>query len=481
MVTSGFDHWDAFWHPPSVPGRPFALRPGESPHRPATPRRVPFEACLAYEYDSGLADYAGSIVPIEHIRDSDRQVVVQGRVGTAEPDRPAILDELAGMAGVESLIIDRPVRLGRLLPQVRELMVTSGVRPPGNDVLRWLPNLRALCLGRGPADPKIDLRVLATMPYLEDLRFDASAVPTIEPLANMTGLRRVRIENHTFESIAPLSAASGLRFVAVGWWKGMHRLGGLTELEQVELNEGTVRSLRPFRQLAQLRSLTIFGRRIRSLDGIEGLSALEDLFLYNPGIEDLAPLINLPRLRRLRLDLPTRVADFSPIGRLSNLEELIIHMKGGQSVAMPRLRDLASLRSLRGLALTRADGNGWHALLELPRLERLLLYASVDSDALDALRRRFPEGRLDIRPIPSAGSRLEPQELPDGRWSIYADLRGLLRTEDNFEAEHRLRARLEQADPQLLERLELDSEADGLGIVGLTEDDIRQVIRVLGM
>mgnify|MGYP006952656135 CR=1 FL=1 len=51
----------------------------------------------------------------------------------------------------------------------------------------------------------------------------------------------------------------------------------MTELEQVEPNEGTIGSLRPFRQLAPLRSLKISGRRIRSLDGMEGLSALENL------------------------------------------------------------------------------------------------------------------------------------------------------------------------------------------------------------
>lgn len=475
------DPWNAFWDPPSVRARPLALRPGESPRRPATVRRLPFDVCLAYEYDSGLAEYAGAVVPIEHVQDGDRQVVVQGRVGSAEPDSPALLDDLALFASVESLIVDRPIRLSRSLPQVRELIVTSGVPPPSTDVLRLLPGLRSLCLGRSSADPKIDLRMLADLPDLEDLRFDASAVPTIEPLGTLAGLRRVRIENHTFESIAPLAAASGLRFAAIGWWKGMDRLGSLTELEEVELNEGTISSFRPLRRLTRLRSLVIFGRRLKRLDGIEHLSALRDLFLYNPGVEDLTPLVGMDHLRRLRLDVPSRIADFSPIGRLSNLEELIINLKGDRSAAMPRLRDLVGLRSLRGLALTRADGPGWQALLDLPRLERILLYASMDAEAPDAFRRRFPMARIDVRAVRQAVPRRDPRQLPDGRWSFNADLRAVLGTEDNFDAERRLRTRLEQSNPGLLQRLEFDSDADSLGVVAPTEGEVRLVMRVLGL
>jgi hypothetical protein len=100
------NHWQAFWDRPSVPSRPLALGPEDLPTRPAEPRQVPFEVCLAYEYDSALAAYAGAIVPIELVQDGDRQVVVQGRVGTAAPDEPVTLDGLAAVPSVESVILD---------------------------------------------------------------------------------------------------------------------------------------------------------------------------------------------------------------------------------------------------------------------------------------------------------------------------------------------------------------------------------------
>jgi hypothetical protein len=182
------DHWQAFWDRPSVPSRPLALGPEDSPVRPLEPRRMPFEVCLAYEYDSALAEYAGATVPIELVKDGDRQVVVQGRVGTATPDEPATLDGLAHIASVESVIVDRPVRLTRSLPQVRELIVTTGVSPPGTEVLQQLPNLLRFVRG---------WRTQATLLALCGLALLCTACLVWEP----RDTRGVTITNRTDETI----------------------------------------------------------------------------------------------------------------------------------------------------------------------------------------------------------------------------------------------------------------------------------------
>jgi hypothetical protein len=473
------DPWEDWWDRPSVPMRPLALRPGEEPRRPDDPAVVPFDICLPFEYDSGLAPFAGAIVPIEHVRAGDRQVVVQGRVGAGIRDEPALLNDLARFDSIESIIADRPVRLTRPLPGITELMVTTLVPAPEESTLRHLPNLRRLCLGRAPGETKIDLSTLAAMRDLEDLRFDAGHVPAIEPIAGLTGLRRLRIEGQTFQSIAPLAAATGLRWLAIGWWKGMDRLGTLGELEHVELNEGTVSSLRGFRSWRKLRTLTVFGRKLRSLAGIEHFEGLEDLFLYNTAVADLEPLAATAGLRRLRLDMPTKVTDFAPIGRLERLESLIVNFKGSRSASVPRLADLGGLRDLRDLALTKADGGGWRFLLDLPDLRRILLYGSVDADAPDLIRRRFPSSRVDVRPVTPKAPSIDVERLPDGRYSVNADVSGLLGVGDNFEAEAYLRARLAEIDPELLERLDFDSEADALSVTGPLEADLLRVVELV--
>lgn len=457
--------------------RPLALRPGESPRRPDEVSVVPFDACLPFEYDSALAAYAHAIVPIEHVRAGDHQVVVQGRVGDDRPDDVAVLDDLGRIDSLESIIADRPIRLTQPLPGIRELIVTTLTPPPDDSTLRHLPNLARLCLGRSATESKIDLRTLGGMPDLVDLRFDALQVGDIEPIAGLTGLRRLRIEHQTFQSIAPVAAATGLRWLAIGWWKGMDRLGSLTDLEHVELNEGTISSLRAFRELRRLRSLTIFGRRLKSIAGIEQLDALEDLFLYNPGVADLTPLAAPQGLRRLRLDMPAKVVDFAPIGQLEHLRSLIVNFKGSASISVPRMADLASLHEMRDLALTKADGGGWRFLLDLPDLRRILLYGSLDADAPERIQSRFPEALVDVRPVSTQAAKpIEVKQLPDGRWSIFADVHDLLGVADNFDAETRLRELLATTDPELLARLEFDSDADALGVVGPAEADLRRVL-----
>ena len=167
-------HWDGYWEHPGVPGRPLALRDDEVPLRPQRAERVPFDVCLAYEYDSGLAPFAGAICPLEHIRPGDQQVVAQGRLGTPGPDEPVFVDDLARIErpGVE-LVADRPIRLSRPLLQVRELMVTSGVRGPDDATLRNLPNLRRLCMGRSASGPTRSTS--ARSPRCEAWRISASA------------------------------------------------------------------------------------------------------------------------------------------------------------------------------------------------------------------------------------------------------------------------------------------------------------------
>jgi hypothetical protein len=357
--------------------------------------------------------------------------------------------------------------------------VTTGVPGPDQEVLRNLPNLRSLCLGRYAAGPTIDPGELARMPHLEDLRFRAQQIATIEPIGELTGLRRLRIEDHTFESIAPLAAVTGLRWLALGWWKGMDKLGALGELEYVELVEGTVASLRAFRSWRGVRSLTIFGRRLKQLTGIEHLEALEELYLYNTAVEDLSPLGALPKLRRLRLDMPRNVVDFAPLGRLVGLETLIVDFKGASSAARPRLADLSALSSLRDLAINYADGEGWGFVLELPQLRRIRLYATVEPEAPDLIRARFPDAVVDVRPVADYDDGLAVQRLPDGRWSIDADVTGRLGVDDNFAPEGRLRSRLTETDPGVVDRLEFDTEADALVVIG-SEADIHRVRDVLG-
>ena len=157
--------------------------------------------------------------------------------------------------------------------------------------------------------------------------------------------------------------------MAIGLWKGMDRLAPLTEVEEAEFNEGTVSSLRPFVRWRRLRSLTVVGRKLKSLAGIEGLAAMEDLYLYNPSITDLSPLSAVP-------GPPPPAPRHADEGhglrphRTTRTRGVPDRLQGRRFGGPPPMADLASLRNLRELALIGVDGGGWRFLLDLPDLRR---------------------------------------------------------------------------------------------------------------
>lgn len=441
----------------------FSLQKGEAPARPAGPRRLPFDLCFERAYWFAAKPYARAIVPIELARPGDEQVVAHGQLGLDEP--PLSIDRLAEISSVTSLVVDRPVVAYRLLPQIRELIVVNYIRTVDEATLCNLPGLERLCLGPTASASKIDLGALS-MPRLRDLRFHAFVIQSIAPLAHFATLERLRIDGATKESIAPLASLSALRFLAVEGWKGMRELGRLEGLEHLELNEVSVSSLSGFRGWRNVRKLWLSGRRLRSLEGIETMRSLEDLGLAVTGVSDLRPLAAAQELRRLVLVHPDRVTDFAAIGALRRLRSLEIRFGGTRTM---KLSDISFLRGLDELRELAVEG------------------ALVPEDQLAALGRGKPQLAIkyvppstDERPGTSIGAvRVERLE-EDGVWSIFQDLTGVLGVADNYKAEELIRKELRRREPDLLARLEFDSEADAVGITGPDEKDLRRVAQIIG-
>ena len=105
---------------------------------------------------------------------------------------------------------------------------------------------------------------------------------------------------------------------------------------------------------------------------------------------------------------------------------------------------------------------------------------------MDELRRRRPEievktnllgeppGRVYVGPI-----HYDPPGQGIERWSIFQSLADLLGAPTNHAAESRIRAELRRSEPELLRRVEFDSEAGAVGIYAQDEADIRQLAEVV--
>ena len=186
--------------------------------------------------------------------------------------------------------------------------------------------------------------------------------------------------------------------------------------------------------LARILAFNAEGRGIRSLEGMEHLSALQEVNLNRNQISDLTPLSDLRYLERLLLD-DNQVGDLSPAAGLTRLRHLWLDRNRVERIEplenlrnlewltlwVNEVEDISSLSGLTQLsALWLGDNNirDIHALEQLTNLETLMLVRNQISD---------------LRPLQGMEGM---QTLWIGRQDI--NLPGLMR-ENPFEMENILR------------------------------------------
>ncbi len=240
----------------------------------------------------------------------------------------------------------------------------SGVRDLAG--LAAATGLKELDLGFNPLE---DLRPLASLPALESLNVDGSALD-LGPLASLTGLRRLSVRHNLVEDLQPLAALAGLAELDIGDNRvedlrplaGLIRLevlradrnriaelwplSGLVRLEVLELGTNRVRELAPLAGLERLRALRVAGNGLSGLHPLAGLAGLADLGLAGNAVADLGALAGLDGLRRLDLR-GNAVGDLRPLRGLASLAW--VH------VGASRIEDLGPLDGLEGLTVAGRD------------------------------------------------------------------------------------------------------------------------------
>ncbi len=247
--------------------------------------------------------------------------------------------------------------------------------------------------------------------------------------------------------------------------------------------EASLANLKAFKEWKKLHSLALSGRGVRSLEGIAALESLEDLFLGRTGVQDLAPLAGLSRLRRLKLVSPLKEVDFSPIRRIDSLQTLVIQ-SGGR---LESIDFIAGLRHLQELDLTGVlitDGR-LDALFSLPALRRVRLMGDY-GEQVERLRGKIRDCDIQATPQPPEtavqvirSGEVEMRKLGEGFWSIFQDMTDLLGVENNFDADRKVRQAIRRQDVDLFKRLEFDPDADFISVRARGEADIRQAAGII--
>ncbi|MCD8190196.1 MAG: leucine-rich repeat domain-containing protein [Clostridiales bacterium] len=165
----------------------------------------------------------------------------------------------------------------------------------------------------------------------------------------------------------------------------------LTNLKTLSVVGCGLTSLEGISALTELEVLDVSGNDLSSLSALAELDGLVELYAADNGISDLSPLSGLTDLTVLDLS-DNNVSDPAPIQRLSHLTNL--------SLAGNQLTDISSLSSLTGLATLDLSGNrleSLSALYGLSELQALFVDGNpLTNSQLESFAVRLPACTLDV-------------------------------------------------------------------------------------
>ncbi|MBM6851552.1 protein kinase [Oscillibacter valericigenes] len=240
--------------------------------------------------------------------------------------------------------------------------------------LQGMENLRRIYFDNVTVENN-DLSWAAQLKNLTELTFNGfSGEVDLAPVAGLTNLTELRI--HSTQN----GAGSGV------YVKDLSVLSGLTQLEYLELEAPVLESLDGLEDMSALEELRLtIGPGLRDIGALSGLTELTSLQISNNGdypyIRDLSPLSGLTQLKTLEF-WSYGIEDLAPLAGLTQLEELRII---GSEAAYTTTAPLSGLTQLRVLSLpSMADPANYldlSGLSNLTELTEFSFYGGVTSYA----------------------------------------------------------------------------------------------------
>ena len=240
--------------------------------------------------------------------------------------------------------------------------------------LQGMENLRRIYFDNVAVENN-DLSWAAQLKNLTELTFHGfSGEVDLAPVAGLTNLTELRI--HSTQN----GAGSGV------YVKDLSVLSGLTQLEYLELEAPVLESLDGLEDMSALEELRLtIGPGLRDIGALSGLTELTSLQISNNGdypyIRDLSPLSGLTQLKTLEF-WSYGIEDLAPLAGLTQLQELRFF---GSEATYTSTEPLSGLTQLRVLSLpSMADPANYldlSGLSNLTELTEFSFYGGVTSYA----------------------------------------------------------------------------------------------------
>lgn len=153
-----------------------------------------------------------------------------------------------------------------------------------------------------------DISFLHKLSFLQSLELYCWEAKGIKVIESLPQLEVLGLQCNSAQKI-DFSTFSKLRVALVTWSKGLGSLLELTSIEKLNIQNYPHNNLEPISSMASLRQLYLTSRKLGSLKGIEQLSSLELLDLYNcPLLTSLTGTEHCPKLKKIEIEACNRIS-----------------------------------------------------------------------------------------------------------------------------------------------------------------------------
>ncbi|EAC9077636.1 LPXTG cell wall anchor domain-containing protein [Listeria monocytogenes] len=149
----------------------------------------------------------------------------------------------------------------------------------------------------------------------------------------------------------------------------------LTNLKFLNLNGNQITDLSPLSNLTKLTEIYIGDNKISDISPLQNLTNVTDLYLIDNDISDLRPLANLTQMYSLRLGGNSNISDLNPVRNMARLNNLEV-----TGSILKDLTPLADVTSLTRLTLSDNQIEDLSPLAGLTKLDSIAAYSNKITD-----------------------------------------------------------------------------------------------------
>ena len=314
---------------------------------------------------------------------------------------------LKELKNLEYLYVNRPIFNDKVIFDYSELSHLKNLKKldfssvKGKNV-EALKNCSSLVEAKFYMSPIDSLEFVSGTPNLEklDLYGFKHTFPSYAPLANLKKLKWLNVymnKQATDKNLAVLEGLNTLETFKMANCKQITSLNFLRNCRSLKELSATwaekLEDISVLGELPELQKVDLWDVPIKNIGVFKGKKKLEELNLKRTRIKDISPLATCPKLEGINL-CETEVTDLSPLANCQELGNLDL-----EGTKVHNLSLLASCAKLKWLNLKGTNVTDLSSLAKCTKLQRLELSESVPGKEIEALKKKLPKCRVEIKKL----------------------------------------------------------------------------------